>query len=48
MIKLELRLANSSPTLEILQSVTSAPATLGDGADNPGARPGKGIKHLET
>ena len=48
MIKLKLRLANTSPALEILQSVTSASATSGNGADNPGASPGKGIKHLET
>lgn len=30
MIKLKLRLANTSPALEILQSVTSAAATLGN------------------
>lgn len=48
MIKLELRLANASPALVKLQSVTSASATLGNEADNPEASPGKGIKHLET
>lgn len=48
MIKFELRLENTSPALETLRSVTFASATLGNGADNPEANPGKGIKHLET
>lgn len=41
MINLELRLANSSLALEILQSVTFVLATLGNGADNLGVSPGK-------
>lgn len=41
MINLELRPANTSPTLEILQFVTFGSDTLGNGADNPGVSPGK-------
>lgn len=41
MINLELRLANTSPALDILQSVTFGSATLGNRADNPGVSPGK-------
>lgn len=48
MIKLELRLENTSPALETLRSVTFASATVGHGADNPGANPRKGINHLVT